>query len=162
MKNFLKVALSAIAGLTLISAVVHPYGSVKGPRSSALLLVGAEAHVARTLERSCGNCHSDRTEWPWYSYVAPMSWMIEGDVHNARNQMNLSHWDEYTQERKVELLTRIGVEVRNRRMPLRSYLLIHPAARLSDDEIVQIRNWVQSERRRLKSGRQSIPKREED
>ncbi|MCU1233029.1 MAG: cytochrome [Candidatus Solibacter sp.] len=160
MRLILKLTVVAMALLTIASAIVHPYGAVKGTRSLAPLLTGAEANsdVARIFERSCENCHSDRTEWPWYSYVAPLSWMIENDVHRGRSHMNLSHWDAYTEEQKVELLTKIGVEVRNRRMPLPKYLQLHPQARLSNDDLARINVWVQSERRRLRASIQERPK----
>src|SRR4029077_12409735 len=109
----LKLAIAAMALLTIPSAIIHPYGAVKGTRSSAPLFTGAEAdsNVTRIFERSCGNCHSDRTEWPWYSYIAPLSRMIQHDVHNGRSHLNLSHWDAYSEEQKVGLLTKMGVEV---------------------------------------------------
>jgi hypothetical protein len=72
--------------------------------------------------------------------------------------MNLSHWDAYSEERKVELLTKMGVEVRNRRMPLPKYLQLHPQARLSNDDLARINSWVQSERRRLRASIQATPK----
>lgn len=153
MKLFLKVSSVAIALLALASAFVHPYGSVKSTRSGAPLLTGAEVNpkVTRIFERSCQNCHSERTDWPWYSYVAPLSWIIENDVNNGRNHMNLSHWDAYTEDRRVELLTKIGVELRNHRMPLPKYLKLHPQARLSNDDMEQLHTWVQGERRRLRA-----------
>jgi hypothetical protein len=49
-----------------------------------------------------------KTEWPWYSYIAPMSWLVEGDVSKARSHMNLSHWNEYTGEKQQEILARVG------------------------------------------------------
>jgi len=75
MRLILKLAVVAMALLTIPSAIIHPYGTVKATRSSAPLFTGAEAdsNVTRIFERSCGNCHSDRTEWPWYSYIAPLS-----------------------------------------------------------------------------------------
>jgi hypothetical protein len=72
--------------------------------------------------------------------------------------MNLSRWDAYTADQQVDLLTAIGVEVRNRQMPLPKYLQLHPLARLSDDEVKQIYEWVHSERRRVRIGIESRPK----
>jgi hypothetical protein len=157
---FLKLCSVAIGLLALASVFVHPYGSVKSQRSDAPLLTGAEAklEITRIFERSCQNCHSERTEWPWYSYVAPLSWMIEKDVSMGRSHMNLSHWDAYSEDQKVELLTKIGVEVRNRQMPLPKYLNLHPQARLSNDDVVQLYAWVQGERHRLRASTQSKPK----
>jgi hypothetical protein len=65
--------------------------------------------------------------------------------------MNLSDWGAYTEEQKVELLTKMGVEVRNHRMPLPKYLKLHPQASLSADDVARLYTWAQSERRRLKA-----------
>lgn len=160
MKVFLKLCSVAIALLALASAFVHPYGLVKSTRSGAPLLAAAEANpeITQIFERSCQNCHSERTEWPWYSYVAPLSWMIENDVRTARSHMNLSHWDAYSEDQKIELLTKVGVEVRNHLMPLPKYLKLHPQARLSNDDVAQLYSWVQGERRRLRASIQSKSK----
>ncbi|HEY2844896.1 MAG TPA: heme-binding domain-containing protein, partial [Bryobacteraceae bacterium] len=67
-------------------SLVHPFGTVKGRPSPHPLFAGVQADpaVLRIVGKSCQSCHSDRTEWPWYSYVAPLSWMIESDVHQGR------------------------------------------------------------------------------
>jgi hypothetical protein len=114
--------------------------------------------VVRIIERSCQNCHSERTAWPWYSYVAPMSWLIENDVQQARSHMNLSRWDEYGLEKKQAILTELGAVVRSRQMPLPRYVQLHPSAKLSDVEINQIYQWARAERRRLKSIAHGLPK----
>jgi Haem-binding domain len=152
-KRFLRLCVIPIGLAVGASSFIHPYGPVKTTRSNASLIAGAAAtpEVTGILERSCQNCHSDRTDWPWYSYAAPLSWLIEGDVHNGRSHMNLSDWGAYTEERKVELLTKMGVEVRNHRMPLPKYLKLHPEATLSVDDEARIYAWAQSERRRLKA-----------
>jgi hypothetical protein len=148
----LRASFAAAGLLACASSFVHPFGVVKGQQSSGQLLTGAEIDpaVTRVIERSCQNCHSERTDWPWYSYVAPLSWLIEKDVHGGRSHMNLSHWDTYTVDHQVDLLTKLGVAVRNRRMPLPKYVQLHSEARLSDDELKQLDRWAHSERRRLR------------
>jgi mono/diheme cytochrome c family protein len=159
-RPFLKFGLIAIGLLGASSSLVHPFGPVKEQRSTAPLLAGAETNpeIARIFERSCQSCHSERTDWPWYSYVPPISWLIENDVHHGRSRMNLSRWDAYTADQQVEILTKIGVEVRNRQMPLPKYLRLHPLARLSDDEVQQIYAWAHSERRRVRTSIEPGPK----
>lgn len=153
MKNSLKAVLAGITLLVLASASIHPGGAVRQPHSGAPLLPGAEVptSVSMILQRSCQNCHSERTVWPWYSYLPPVSWMIESDVHQARNRMNLSQWQDYTTRQQVELLSGLGAEVRNHRMPMPRYLLLHPEARLSESDIRQLYDWAHNERRRLRS-----------
>jgi heme-binding protein len=92
--------------------------------------------------------------WPWYSHQAPISWLIARDVHDAHLHMNLSRWQEYSADDRLRLLGAIGSAVRNREMPPRRYTLMHPEARLTDQERRQIYQWTRTERNRLK--KQSI------
>ena len=144
------IGSSSIA--VLASVLIHPYGPVKSAKSSHMLLTGAQtsSEVLNVFERSCQNCHSDNTEWPWYSYVAPMSLMIESDVAGARSRMNLSRWSEYSVEDQQAILTLLGAAVRSREMPPSRYTMIHPQSKLSDPERQLIYNWARSERQRLK------------
>jgi Haem-binding domain len=149
-RMLLPVAAVLIAACSIL---VHPYGDVKHRAADAALMNDAmvDTAVTRIVGKSCKNCHSERTEWPWYSYVAPMSWLIEGDVYEARGHMNLSHWDDYDIDKKQALLSKIAVMVKNRKMPLPRYLVLHPEAKLSDAEIDQIYQWARTERRRLRT-----------
>ncbi len=159
MKNVVRASIVAIGLVGFTSALVHPFGRIKAQRSNKPLLVGAEitAPIARILERSCQDCHSERTEWPWYSYLPPLSWIIEHDVHEARNHMDLSRWGDYTADRQVEILSRLGAEVRNHQMPLPRYVVLHPAAKLTESEVKQLYDWAHRERQRLTSA-QPLPK----
>src|SRR5260370_2857758 len=157
-ENSLKKSLPAIliigaSLLGLASLLAHPFGTAKIPASSKPLLAGApvDPGVMQIVERSCQSCHSEKTDWPWYSYVAPMSWLIEKDVNQARSHMNLSHWDEYTIEKQQEILAELSAVVRNKQMPLPRYTMLHPEAKLSDSEIDRIYRWARAERVRLKS-----------
>jgi hypothetical protein len=103
------------------------------------------------VSRSCQNCHSEKTAWPLYSYVAPMSWMIEKDVHDARSHMNLSRWRDYDADQRQQILSEIGSLVRNHGMPPQRYLLLHPEAQLSPSDVDRLYQWTRSERKRLKT-----------
>jgi len=76
--------------------------------------------------RACFDCHSNYTRWPWYSYVAPMSWMVADDVKRARKELNFTEWDPSMQESRIVEVIQKGD------MPLPRYLMLHPEARLSD------------------------------
>jgi hypothetical protein len=152
-KLFPAILVGGASLLGIASLLAHPFGTVKKPASSKPLLAGARVDpgVMQIVERSCQGCHSEKTEWPWYSYVAPMSWLIEKDVREARSHMNLSHWDEYNTEKQQEILAELSAVVRNKQMPLPRYISLHPEAALSDSEIDQIYRWARAERKRLKS-----------
>jgi Haem-binding domain len=117
-KRLASILLSGIALLTVCSVVVHPFGAIKAQRSDKPLLLDStfSPQVVTIIERSCQNCHSEKTEWPWYSYVAPMSWMIENDVHRGRSHMNLSRWNGYNPQEQQEMLLKMSTLVRNRAM----------------------------------------------
>jgi hypothetical protein len=158
MENTLKRIIRAFllggaSVVVLASVLVHPSGPVKAVKSAQPLLAGTDIDpvVFQVFERSCQNCHSEKTEWPWYSHIAPMSWLLESDVAQARSHMNLSHWDEYTAEKKQEILARVAAVVRSGYMPPARYTLIHANAKLSSVEREQIYQWARAERLRLKS-----------
>ena len=79
--------------------------------------------------RACFDCHSNETRWPWYSHVAPVSWLVQRDVDQARRELNFSHWD-----RRQKRARKAAEEVEDGEMPLAGYLLGHPEARLSEAE----------------------------
>ena len=144
-------AIACAGVLAVASAFIHPFGPKTSSARPLLSGVDVDPAVVRILEKSCQNCHSERTEWPWYSYVAPMSWLIEKDVHEARSHLNLSRWGEYDAQKQHDLLAELAAVVRNRRMPLPRYTLLHPGAKPTPDEFERIYQWTRAERRRLTS-----------
>ena len=105
--------------------------------------------VAAVFNRACSNCHSNNTTWPWYSQVAPVSWMLASHVKEGRGELNIDQWTDYTQKRKSRKLDAICKEVKEGGMPLSSYLWIHHDARLSDADKQLICNWVNGERAKV-------------
>ena len=152
------IAIPALL-LGVLLAFIHPFGDVKRETSGRTLLAGAEidGRTAAVFERSCRNCHSARTVWPWYSYVPPSSWLIERDVRLARMRINFSRWDEYTTEQRQAYLGVIAAAVRNQQMPPRRFTLLHPEAVLSMAEREQIYKWARGERRRLRTSNNKAP-----
>ena len=100
--------------------------------------------VEAVLQHACINCHSHQTAWPWYSRVAPVSWMIGCDVNAARTAMNLSHWSPNPGE-QIAYLTAACVNVRGGRMPPPNYQLMHPEARVSPAEAKTFCDWTKSQ-----------------
>jgi hypothetical protein len=148
------LSLAGLASLIVVSSIaVHPFGSVKrvDRHGANLNDLAMPVEVRALFARSCNDCHSNQTVWPWYSYVAPTSWMVERDVHRGRDHMNLSDWPQYSLKRQEKLLANIASTVKNREMPLPQYLLVHTSARLSDAELDILYQWARLERRRVKA-----------
>jgi hypothetical protein len=148
----------AISLLLLICSVaIHPFGSVKQQEARSQPAINdltVSPEVKAILERSCVDCHSNHAAWPWYSYVAPVSWLVERDVRRGRDRLNLSHWSQYAFEQRRKLLADIASAVENREMPLPQYTVMHRAAKLSDADRDAVYRWAGVERRRMGSSQQ--------
>jgi hypothetical protein len=102
--------------------------------------------VTAILGRACRNCHSERTEWPWYSAVAPFQWLMTADVYAARAHMNLSTWGRYTPEERTGRLIAICEMVAGNKMPPWYYRpMNYPSAWLSDVDKAAVCDWVKAE-----------------
>ncbi|KPJ89070.1 MAG: hypothetical protein AMS18_12795 [Gemmatimonas sp. SG8_17] len=106
--------------------------------------VDAPQMVVEVLRNACYDCHSSETHWPWYGYVAPVSWLIAHDVKEARGHFSFSDWSAV--ENEARLLDEIWEEVEGGGMPPAIYALMHSKARLSDEQMRLIREWTQPER----------------
>jgi hypothetical protein len=105
---------------------------------------------------ACVNCHSENTRWPWYSQVAPISWLVESDVKRAREHLNLSRWYSLEAADQRLRLTAIATVIENREMPPHKYVMFHPEAKLSADDSVRVIEWTHAERRRLRESESSL------
>ena len=101
------------------------------------------------LSRSCYDCHSNKTVWPWYTNVAPVSWWIADHIKEGRQNLNLSEWAKLDRDRQDRKLRQICDEVEDGAMPLSSYLPMHPKAKLSDQDKKMLCDWTAAERERL-------------
>jgi hypothetical protein len=104
--------------------------------------LSAPPQVQSVLRKSCYDCHSNETNWPWYAYVAPISWSVAGHVDHGRSHLNFSEWGSYGAVDQAEMIEEIWEEVEERTMPLPGYLRFHREALLSDDEVETIRLWT--------------------
>jgi hypothetical protein len=106
--------------------------------------IPATAEVQKILSRSCYDCHSHQTVWPWYSQVAPVSWLIAHDVKEGREHLNFSVWSEFDWRKKVKIFEEIQEVIEKGEMPLTSYLWMHPNARLDINDQMILKSWLES------------------
>jgi cytochrome c len=136
----------------VVSSLVHPWGNLRNvsPVGGPILAGSNVPNEARSVvSQKCGDCHSNNTRWPFYSRIAPASWLVEHDVHEGREHLNLSAWEQYSIDNRIDLLGKMGTQLRQGKMPLPQYLLMHPEARLSDAERKLILDWTKVERKGL-------------
>ena len=94
------------------------------------------------LPRACYDCHSNATVWPWYSRVAPFSWLVGRDVREGRREVNFSTWNRLTARPQVKKLKESWREVADGDMPPWFYVGVHRDARLSADDRAALRQWA--------------------
>ncbi len=135
----LRILLGILAILVIIQFI--PVSHDNPPVTMDANVPGDAGTVLRT---SCYDCHSNETRWPWYSYVAPISWMIRHDVSDGRKDVNFSEWDRYTPERRQKIARKAVHEVQEHQMPLDIYLLMHPDAEVDPFELQALQDWQQS------------------
>jgi len=151
LKRFRSLAVAAPAALatSLLLARVHPFGNAgfnRDRREPSRLLEGAAAitPVRAILAQKCADCHSTETRTPLYGRLAPVSWLLERDILEARKAMNLSEWDSYSADQQQTFKAKIVEQTRTRQMPLFQYRLVHWNARITDAEEQELIEWAKS------------------
>ena len=141
----LSLKLLAAAAGVLAAAQLRQPDRTNPPHDPALSFEAAAKPsfvVASSVKRACYDCHSNETVWPWYSQVAPVSWLLAYDVKEGREELNFSTWQRYeakTQRKKL----RETVETLNEgEMPPWYYRLVHAPARVSDADRQAIIAWA--------------------
>lgn len=118
----------AVVALLVLAQLV-PYGrSHSNPPTTAEPSWDSPATRALAV-RACFDCHSNEVRWPWYSSIAPASWLVQHDVDEGRGVLNFSEWN-----RSYEEAREAAESVVEGEMPLKTYLVLHPAARLTARE----------------------------
>jgi len=100
--------------------------------------------VKAVLRRACYDCHSHETVWPWYSHLAPISWLLVRDVQEGRAELNFSTWHRYSTPQQVKKLQESWKEVSAGEMPPWYYLPVHRDGRLSDDDRTLLEQWART------------------
>lgn len=125
MKKLL-VSLILIAGVLFLGIQLIPYGKDRINPPVIQDAPWSSPQAREVARRACYDCHSNETTWPFYSRIAPVSWLVYRDVMEGRQELNFSEWRRGEQD-----VEDIGEVVTKGEMPPRMYLLTHPAARLS-------------------------------
>lgn len=137
-------ALAVAAAVVAIQFVPSPPRTNPPEGRSIGHYVPLPLATSRLLGRACANCHSNRTHWPWYSRVAPFSWIVRSDVVNARQTMNFSEWTG-DRELALGLLSAACSEMKRGYMPPARYTLVHPEARLSVKDVDEFCSWTRAQ-----------------
>lgn len=103
------------------------------------------SEIAQIFRSSCYDCHSNETIWPWYSNIAPVSWMLKQHVEEGREKVNFSYWSEMEKNEKLFAIEEIIEEIELGEMPLPAYLLAHSNAKLTEEQQQLLIDWLRSQ-----------------
>jgi hypothetical protein len=131
MKKVLIVLVIIIVGIQFI-----PVEQTNPPITSE---ISAPENVKTILKKACYDCHSNETNWAWYTKVAPASFLAAKDVNDGRKHLNFSEWNIDKENKYKE---EIWEEIREEQMPPWQYKIMHSESKLSQDEKNIIRNWA--------------------
>ncbi len=109
-----------------------------------LTLKAPPAEMAQMLRNACYDCHSNETQWPWYSHFAPVNWMLEKHVIEGREKLNFSHWGEMEFEDQLFAVEEMIEEIEIGEMPMPGYVAMHKSAQLTDVQKQQLIEWLRS------------------
>lgn len=135
MKRTLLIFLGLFIAMQFIRPTQQNTTTVKN------LELHAKPQVQELFKTSCYDCHSNSTVWPWYSQVAPFSWIISSHVKNGRKALNFSTWNSYDEEKKKDKLKSIYKKI-YASMPMASYVSLHEEAKLTKQQREMIRDWT--------------------
>jgi hypothetical protein len=144
----LGLAVMLLLALLQLLPVPLPIARVE-PSQTIYSTMSVPPDVGAIFQRSCQDCHSTLTVWPWYSHVAPVSWLLIHDVNGGRRELNLSEWGGYIPRRKDRKLKEICEQVSRGEMPMWYYLIAHSQARLSDQDKKVMCDWADAARKDL-------------
>lgn len=152
-RKILKIIVISLVVVFAILQLIRPDLTnppvVESETLAAATIVPAD--IQYILGRSCNDCHSNRTIYPWYSKVSPFNWFLAGHIEDGRNELNFSKWNTYSTDKKLRKLEEICGVVERSEMPLPSYLWIHHDAVMSEFDSHALCEWTRTESARLGS-----------
>ncbi|MEO8042846.1 MAG: heme-binding domain-containing protein [Acidobacteriota bacterium] len=156
LKKIIKITMIVIVAAFIIGQFVRPDFSNPAVVESETL--GASTQVPQDIQavlaRSCNDCHSNETRYPWYSKVTPFNWFLADHIQDGRREMNFSVWNTYRPQKKIKKLEDLCEQVEQAEMPLPSYLWIHREAVMAEGDAALLCNWAKSESARIESTNQ--------
>ncbi|MBN1299917.1 MAG: heme-binding domain-containing protein [Melioribacteraceae bacterium] len=114
------------------------------PADDFITIYKPPTKIAHIIKTSCYDCHSYHTRYPWYSYIAPVSWIVKGHIDEGRKRVNFSTWNDYDTQRQKRKLGGCTEAVSEGEMPLPQYLWLHHDANLTGETKEKLVGWFKS------------------
>lgn len=135
------VGFVALVGIQFIPADVNQQEGI--PETDIRYVYDMPENVIRTLESSCYDCHSNNTRYPWYSRLQPIRLMMDKHVDEGKGELNFNEFANYSDRRKKSKLSAVSEQIKEQEMPLPSYLLLHPEAKITKQQADSIFYFIE-------------------
>lgn len=144
LKNKISVVLIS---LFMVSQFLSPKKNQSGlyAVNQFFLDTNTPKEVQILLKEACFDCHSDQTDYPWYNSITPINYWLNSHIKGGKKHFDVSKWFSYSDNRKVHKLEELVEEVKERKMPLKSYTWTHKSAVLDQNQINSLVNWANRE-----------------
>jgi hypothetical protein len=126
------------------------YGQVWPSHFTKIYIVPSD--VKTILRTSCYDCHSNNTEYPWYSYIQPARMFLDSHIKEGKENLNFSTFGNYSKRKQLSKLDGIVKQIKADEMPLASYTLIHKNAILTQENKKVLINWIENTRDSISIG----------
>ena len=107
-------------------------------------------NIQALLKKSCNDCHSNNTNYPWYSKIQPGGWFLEKHIKEGKKELDFSDFGSYSKRKLKSKLKSIISQIRDDKMPMTSYTILHCNAKLSENEKKELMDWATNLRNGLK------------
>jgi hypothetical protein len=139
-----KVLLGILVVFILIQMIRPTKNDSRNDINHISTVIAVPNEVQEIFKTSCNDCHSNNTVYPWYSEVAPVSWYLAQHINEGKEHMNLSEWTVYNKNQQDHILKDFEEVLETHEMPLKSYLIIHKDAEMTNEQYEVLMNWVKS------------------
>lgn len=141
-KIILWIIVALLVGIQFIR--INKTNPVSEPAKDFITMENPPDQVTMMLKNACYDCHSNETVYPWYTNVAPFSWVIGKHITEGREHLNFSTWADYSKDKQSHKLEEFVEEVKEGNMPIPNYTWMHSEAKLSDEDRKLMVDWVTS------------------
>ena len=148
MKKVLKIMLTIVLFIFIAIQFYQPALNVdKGQvyTTDFTQVYKMPVEVKAMLQTSCYDCHSNNTNYVWYDYIQPARTLVENHIKNAKQDLNFNEWGTYSNRKQERLLNSIKEQIETKQMPLSSYTIMHKKAKLNDEQIKVLTNWLKEQ-----------------
>ena len=140
LKKIVIPLIIVLIGIQFIPTKLNQSNTIS--QSDFMTVFDVPERIEVKIKASCYDCHSNNTNYPWYSKIQPGAWFMEDHINNAKKELNFSEFGDYSGRRKKSKLKSIISQIRDDEMPIASYTLIHRDAKLSEEDKTTLNKWL--------------------